>query len=84
MSVIHDYYGVPLWLLKEYLAQLGAQETVENLMQGDGWHAVLYKAEPRHIGSLTIGGTTAEFAGDAAALDAMFDQLHWKTLRGGG
>jgi hypothetical protein len=83
-SQTHDYYGVPIWLMKEYLQQLGAQEIAENQLQGEGWRAALRKAEPRHIGSLTVGGTTATFAGEEQALAAMFERLHWKTLRGGG
>ena len=84
VEVSHDYYGVPDWLLKEYLTSLGASEPEENLMVGDGWRAEITKAKPKHIGSLVIGGATAHFSGDQAALDAMFEKLHWKTLRGGG
>jgi hypothetical protein len=80
----HDYYGVPLWLMKEYLADLGAVETEENVMAAAGWQARLSKAEPNRIGSLVIGGATVEFSGDEAALAEMFQKLHWKTLRGGG
>ena len=88
----HDYYGVPLWLMKEYLAQLGAREGAADssagngadVMEADGWRAELRKAAPRHLGSLVIGGTTVTFTGDAQALAAMFERLHWKTLRGGG
>jgi hypothetical protein len=80
----HDYYGVPLWLMKEYLGQLGAHETAEDVMEAEGWRATLRKAAPRHIGSLTVGGTTATFSGNKQALAAMFERLHWKTLRGGG
>jgi hypothetical protein len=80
----HEYYGVPLWLMKDYLGQLGAHETAENVMEAEQWRATLRKAEPRRIGSLVVGGTVAEFRGDGAALDAMFAKLHWKTLRGGG
>jgi hypothetical protein len=80
----HDYYGVPLWLMKEYLGQLGAQETGENEMAAEGWRASLRKADPRHIGSLVVGGTIVTFEGDEQSLEAMFERLHWKTLRGGG
>ena len=80
----HDYYGVPLWLMKDYLGQLGAQETGENEMSAEGWRASLRKADPRHLGSLVIGGTTVTFRGDEQALAAMYERLHWKTLRGGG
>lgn len=83
-SVQHDYYGVPIWLMKDYLAQLGGQETSEDVVEGDGWRADLRKAERRHIGSLSVGGTTAIFTGEQGVLDVLFEQLHWKTLRGGG
>ncbi|MCC6165949.1 MAG: DUF1952 domain-containing protein [Caldilineaceae bacterium] len=80
----HEYHGVPPWLMKEYLADLGGVEAEENLLVGDGWRAVVSKAEPRRIGSLVVGGAAVEFSGDEAALAALFEKLHWKTLRGGG
>ncbi len=82
--IVSDYYGVPIWLMKDYLTSLGATEAAENQLVGDGWQASLRKAKPREIGSLRVGGTTAEFSGEPAALDAMFEKLHMKTLRGGG
>jgi len=99
VRVEHDYYGVPLWLLKEYLGQLGGREQGDDtitgdvmagdvmagdVIVGDGWRAELRKAERRHIGSLSIGGATAVFFGEQETLDALFERLHWKTLRGGG
>ncbi len=84
VRVEHDYYGVPLWLLKDYLAQLGGQEIREDVIEGDGWRAEVRKAERRHIGSLSVGGATALFFGEQETLDALFEKLHWKTLRGGG
>ncbi|MBE2238611.1 MAG: DUF1952 domain-containing protein [Caldilineaceae bacterium] len=84
VRVEHDYYGVPLWLMKDYLAQLGGREVAEDAMEGDGWRAELRKAERRHIGSLSIGGAAVVFVGEQATLDALFERLHWKTLRGGG
>jgi molybdopterin synthase sulfur carrier subunit len=82
--LVHDYYGVPIWLMKDYLSSLGAVEHEGNLMVADEWQATMRKAKPREIGSLRVGGTTVEFTGEPAALDAMFTKLHWKTLRGGG
>ncbi len=84
VQVEHDYYGVPLWLMKDYLAQLGGQEVTEDVMAGSGWRAELRKAARRSIGSLSVGGTTVVFSGERDDLGALFDQLHWKTLRGGG
>lgn len=87
--VTHDYYGVPHWLMKEYLAGLGATATGEMTADGEvmaaaDWRAVIRKAPIKRIGSLAVGGATVDFSGDADALDALFTQLHWKTLRGGG
>lgn len=80
----HEYHGVPDWLMKEYLTDLGGVEESENVLVAEGWRAVVSKATPRHIGSLVIGGAAVEFSGDEAALAALFEKLHWKTLRGGG
>lgn len=84
VQVEHDYYGVPLWLMKDYLVQLGGQEVNADVMAGSGWRAELRKAARRSIGSLSVGGTTAVFSGEQADLDDLFERLHWKTLRGGG
>ncbi|MFO7633158.1 MAG: DUF1952 domain-containing protein [Caldilinea sp.] len=84
VHIKHDYYGVPLWLMKDYLTQLGGREIGDDLMEGEGWRAELRKAERRHIGSLSIGGATAIFSGEQETLSALFEKLHWKTLRGGG
>lgn len=81
---MHDYYGVPLWLMKSYLADLGATEVSEQIMATDDWRAELSKAPVKRIGSLAVGGTTVSFTGDPAALASLFERLHWKTLRGGG
>lgn len=86
-SVTHDYYGVPDWLMQEYLTDLGASHAPggEGLaLVADGWSARIRKAPLKRIGSLAVGGATVEFRGNPAALDALFAKLHWKTLRGGG
>ena len=80
----NDYYGVPDWLMAEYLTDLGGTEAEKFVIEGDGWSARIGKAEPNRIGSLVIGGASVEFSGDEEALDALFDELHKKTLRGGG
>lgn len=77
-------YGVPLWLMKKYLVDLGAKETEGNVMVGNGWQAKVSKAEPARIGSLVVGRIDAEFSGDDKAVEDLLEKLHWKTLRGGG
>ena len=34
VQVTHDYHGVPLWLMKEYLVDLGAEEVETDSMVG--------------------------------------------------
>jgi hypothetical protein len=77
-------YGIPLWVMKKYLADLGGVETSENLMVGDGWQAMVSKAEPARIGSLVVGRIEVNLSGDETAVESLLEQLHWKTLRGGG
>lgn len=84
VRVEHDYYGVPIWLMKEYLTQLGGGEIEADVIEGDGWRAEVRQAARRHIGSLSVGGATVTFTGAQSTLDALFEKLHWKTLRGGG
>lgn len=77
-------YGVPLWLMKDYLCDLGGSETEANVIEGADWRAELRKSEPARIGSLVVGRIAVRFSGEEAALDRLLEQLHWKTLRGGG
>ncbi len=77
-------FGIPNWLMKEYLTELGAVETEENVMVADKWQAVVRKSEPAKLGSLVIGRIEVEFSGDEATLEALMEKLHWKTMRGGG
>ena len=77
-------YGVPIWLMKKYMADLGATETAENLMTGKGWQAAIRKSEPARIGSLVVGRIEVELSGEQHVLDELVERLHWKTMRGGG
>lgn len=77
-------YGIPLWLMKKYLVDLGATEVEENVMQTDRWTAAVQKGEPHKIGSLVVGRIDVELTGDPDVLDDLVEKLHWKTMRGGG
>ena len=77
-------FGVPLWLMKNYLTDLGATETEENVMVADNWQAVVKKSAPHKIGSLLAGRIEVDVSGDEAAIEIMLEKLHWKSLRGGG
>lgn len=77
-------FGVPLTVMKGYLADLGATEVAENVLAAEQWQAVVRRSEPVRLGSLVVGRIEVEFSGDDAAITALLEKLHWKTLRGGG
>jgi hypothetical protein len=79
-----SFNAIPLWLMKTYLSELGATEQAENRLVAEAWEAVVRKGEPFQLGSLVVGVTEVEFSGDEAAINALLEKLHWKTLRGGG
>ena len=77
-------YGVPLWLLREYLEELGGEADGEYRVIGDGWTASLSKSEPFKLGSLRISRVRLELEGDPDAIAALKSRLEIKTMRGGG
>jgi hypothetical protein len=82
--MVHHYYGVPVWLMKEYLIALGATAAGDSLFQKGQCSMRLWPAQRKRIGSLEIGGTTVEFSGTEGAIQAVLTELEWKTLRCGG
>lgn len=80
---IEEIHCIPLWLLRDYLAELGGIVEAENRVSRDGWTAVLTKLEPRQVGSLRVGQVKIEFEGQPEALAQMLEQFHKKTMRAG-
>ena len=54
-TITHEMRGIPFFLLKEYLEEMGGKEVEENLIQGEGWTVRLEKMEPFRLFSLTVG-----------------------------
>jgi hypothetical protein len=84
-EMVHDYYGVPPWLMQQYLLRLGAAElnsgAGDNLYQrGQCWMQVA-PAPCKRIGPLAIGGARVEFSGAAGAIQAALTELEWMTQR---
>jgi len=77
-------YGIPLWLLREYLEELGGEADGETRVIGDGWTATLSKSEPFKLGSLRISRVRLELEGDPDAIARLKPRLEMKTIRGGG
>ena len=78
-----ETHSIPLWLLREYLEELGGTAENDNYVVGDAWTAVLTKMEPRKVGSLRVGQVKIEFEGESAVLDQLKVQFHKKTMRAG-
>ena len=85
--------GVPVWLLRAYLAELGAAADDDGgagdgaapRMTGDGY-AVSWSAELVRLpgGTLTLTQLNIRLDGDAAAVAALEPALLAKLQRGGG
>lgn len=77
--------GLPLWLLREYLEELGGAAGPDGAVAGAGWTARLTQLEDHRLGSLRIGQVRLELAGDEAALAEVRRVLTYKLMtRGGG
>ena len=76
--------GIPLWLLCEYLVELGGRADGAAEVAGDGWRAALALAPDHRAGSLRVGQVRLTLTGSAAALGALEPLLERKLMRGGG
>ena len=76
--------GIPLWLMREYLVELGGQQVADDAVSGDGWQAQLAKVEDAQIGSLRVGRVHLEIYGDTEAIQKLVPALEKKLVRGGG
>ena len=54
-TIVHEMRGIPYYLLKEYLQELGGTLHGEDLIQGDGWSVKIEKMEPFRLFSLSVG-----------------------------
>jgi hypothetical protein len=79
-----EVHGIPFWLMKEYLVELGGQAVGEGLVIGNGWDAEFARIENFKIGSISIGRLSLKIKGDSTALAILLPQLELKLLRGGG
>ncbi|MEM8883303.1 MAG: DUF1952 domain-containing protein [Planctomycetota bacterium] len=77
-----DVRGIPLWLIREYMEELGGVVRDEHHVEGDGWRAELEQIEDFQIGSLKVGQVMVRLYGDD--LDAINAQLDDKLIRAGG
>lgn len=76
--------AVPLWLLREYLVELGGRAEGAAIV-GVGWWAHLTQLDDYQIGSLRVGEVQVAVEGDPMALAGLAAGLERKlATRGGG
>lgn len=76
--------GIPFFLLKEYLQELGGEVKAENTVAGDGWSVRLERMEPFRLGSLEVGQVQLEMEIREDVYDDFVERFRLKTLRAGG
>ena len=83
-TIIREMRGIPFFLLKEYLIEMGGEAVGENQIQGQGWTVEMSKMEPFRLGSLSIGQTLLEIQIEDDKVDDFLKVFGKKTLRAGG
>ena len=81
---VRDVRAVPLWLMREYMVELGARDDGGGLV-GDGWQAHLRSLGDYRIGSLVVGEIRVEIEGESSVVADVVAALDLKlSTRGGG
>jgi hypothetical protein len=84
MRVIsREMRGIPYFLLKEYLVELGGNLIDENCVTGVGWRVQLTRMEPYKFHSLQVGQTRLDMELEDQVADAFLERFAMKTLRAG-
>lgn len=85
--------GIPRWLLRGYLEDLGgtAHEVTdgvpdleEDVVEGDGWTATVTQLEDFRVGGLSSGQVRLRVTGDPDEVRGMLSRLAPRLFRGGG
>ncbi len=84
ISYNREMRGIPLWLLRKYLVDIGAEEKGENTVIGRGWQARLSQMEDFQVGSLVVGQVRLELEAEPEIWQELQPVLEKKLLRAGG
>ncbi len=76
--------GIPLWLLREYIQEVGGTASETEWLVGTGWRVRLTQVEDFALGSLRVGQVRVELEGETEAIERLRQRLAPKLLRGGG
>lgn len=84
MHVEREYHGVPIWVLRDYLIDLGGKMITEACISGEGWSATFLEGDPFPLGRFKLGTLHVAFEGDFAVLNRLLSAFDLKMLRAGG
>lgn len=82
-TIIREMRGIPFFLLREYLEEMGGGAAGEDLVQGPGWSVRLVRMEPFRLGSLSVGQTRLEIEIEDHLVDDFMERFGKKTFRAG-
>lgn len=84
MIITREVNGIPLWLMREYLEELGGKAKGDHEVAAADWDARIYKVEDFKLGSISIGRVRLELTGEDSVIETLLPRLELKLLRGGG
>ncbi len=76
--------GIPLWLIRDYLLELGGQEEAPGLVKGIGWSVSLIQIGDYQIGSIRVGQVHLNLKARSDVFDTIHSALGKKLIRAGG
>lgn len=82
-TIVREMRGIPLFLLKEYLQEMGGMLEGENVVRAEGWSVTLERMEPFRLGSLAVGQTRLTIEIEDELVEGFLAQFGKKTLRAG-
>lgn len=82
-TIVREMRGIPFFLLKEYLIEMGGKAVSEKQVQGPGWSVEMTRMEPFRLGSLSVGQTRLDIRIKEELVDNFMEVFGKKTLRAG-
>ncbi|HSQ27187.1 MAG TPA: DUF1952 domain-containing protein [Anaerolineales bacterium] len=76
--------AMPVWLLQEYLLELGGILQEDGSVRGNGWKAHIRELDDFQVGSLRVGQVRLEVKAADDVVDDFMPVLEKKLLRAGG
>ena len=76
--------GIPLWLVKAYLIEIGGAELELNVVQGQGWKVQIQQMADFQVGSIRVGQVRLDLEAEPEIYPALTAALDMKFLRAGG